>query len=214
MYISDAPGRTDPAKVMPLIYADGTIIRCDATANPTEDCLLTDPAEAPVPLKLWNTAGGAGVVTAFHIYKASAPVVGTVGPRDVPGLTGESFIVYEHFTRECVWMKADERRELRLEEGGYALYTIVPERQTVTPIGLANKYVSAAAVQECRLAEGKAEVLLREGGEFVFASRSKPLAVRVNGAEAAASQTGEGLYAVDCGREPGAMRIEMEFERN
>ncbi|MBB6735796.1 Sip1-related alpha-galactosidase [Cohnella zeiphila] len=209
VYISDAPGRTDPAKVLPLIYADGTIIRCDAVANPTEDCLLIDPTEAAVPLKLWNTAGGAGVVAAFHIHRDAAPVAGTIGPRDVPGLKGESFVAYEHFSRDCVRMQADERRELRLEEGGYALYTIVPDLGPVTPVGLADKYVSAAAVQSFRMNGHSAEAILREGGEFVFAARTMPRSVHVNGEETAFSQAGEDLFAVDCRGAAGPVRIEI-----
>jgi len=102
VYFSDAPGRTDPAKILPLVYRDGKIIRCDRTASPTPDCLTRSPLAEPVPLKLWNTAGGAGVVAAFHICEAQTDVQGAISLDDVPDMTADSAWVYEHFSRAAV----------------------------------------------------------------------------------------------------------------
>ncbi|SFE19166.1 Raffinose synthase or seed imbibition protein Sip1 [Paenibacillus catalpae] len=209
IYISDAPGNTNPANVWPLIYSDGTIIRCDGTANPTPDCLLTDPDKQPVPLKLWNTAGGAGVVAAFHIHPEAAPVDGFISPDDVPGLEGEEFAVYEHFTQSCSFMKAGQREAIRLDESGYALFAVVPVAGGVTPIGLADKYLSPASVADC-FAEGDSTVVtLREGGRFVFASKGHPMRAIVNGEAAAVKQINDYVYEIDGGSSDRPARIEI-----
>lgn len=209
IYISDAPGNTNPANVWPLIYADGTIIRCEGTANPTPDCLLADPAERPVPLKLWNTAGGAGVVAAFHIHPDAAPVDGFIGPGDVPGLAGEEFAVYEHFTQSCSFMKAGQREAIRLEESGYALFAVVPVAGSVTPIGLADKYISPASIAACFADGDKTVVTLREGGRFAFAAKGHPERASVNGEPAAIKQISDYVYEIDGGSPAGSVSIEI-----
>ncbi|MBW7460079.1 hypothetical protein K0U00_39055, partial [Paenibacillus sepulcri] len=163
VYFSDAPGNTDPSRLWPLIYQDGKIIRCDRTPSPTGDCLFLDPTVQHVPLKLWNTAGEAGVIAAFHIGKYDTPVEGTVGPQDVPGLEGDRFALYEHFSRECLFLARDERHSFKLKAEEYALYTIIPVRHGdedaeasggIIPIGLAGKYISSHAVTDVFL-DGK-----------------------------------------------------------
>ncbi|MCC3376424.1 Sip1-related alpha-galactosidase [Cohnella sp. REN36] len=198
VYISDPPGRTDAAKLRPLVYADGTILRCDRTSNPTTDCLLRDPIREPVPLKLWNTAGGAGVVAAFHLTEGAADVEGTVGPGDVPGLAGERFAVYEHFSRSASVVGAEAAVPFRLGPEGCALYTIVPLQGAYgfAPIGLTDKYVSAHAIADCRMEERRATVRLKEGGTFAFVADRAPSAVRIDGVDIEAAPLGGGLYEV------------------
>ncbi|WP_219838408.1 Sip1-related alpha-galactosidase [Paenibacillus sp. R14(2021)] len=209
IYISDAPGSTNPANVWPLIYADGTIIRCNGTANPTPDCLLADPAARPIPMKLWNTAGVAGVVAAFHIHPEAAVVDGFIGPGDVPGLAGTEFAVYEHFTQSCSFMKADQREAVRLEEREYALFVIVPVTGGVAPIGLADKYMSPASVTSSASEGGSTVLTLREGGRFVFAAKGHPLHASVNGKEAAINQIGDYVYEIDRGTADRSVQIEI-----
>lgn len=209
IYISDAPGNTNAANVWPLIYSDGTIIRCDDTANPTPDCLLVDPAEQQVPMKLWNTAGGAGVVAAFHIHTGSEPVSGSIGPADVPGLAGEEFAVYEHFTGACSFLGKDQREAFVLEEGGYDLYVIVPVTGGVAPIGLADKYISPASIIS-RVVDGESTVVtLREGGRFAFAAKQQPVRASVDSVEAAIKRVSDNVYEIDGGTAKQPVRIEI-----
>ncbi|WP_164472643.1 Sip1-related alpha-galactosidase [Cohnella candidum] len=213
IYVSDALEKTDPAKIWPLIYRDGRIIRCDGTANPTEDCLLRNPAEEALPLKLWNTAGatGAGIVAAFHISASAEDVQGSVGPRDVPGLAGERFAVYEHFTGTVSFVGAEERISFQLKEGGYALYTIVPADSSIAAIGLADKYVSSHAVRSFRQENNRAVIGLREGGRFVFAAEAEPKRILCNGEEIRWKKAGDRLYEVDCSGAAGETVIEIEL---
>ena len=211
IYFSDAPGNTDPANVWPLIYRDGKIIRCDAPPSPTADCLLQDPTEAGIPLKLWNTAGRAGVVAAFHIGKAAEAVEGTVGPRDIPGLRGTEFAVYEHFSRKCGIIGLEGGVPFRLEEGGYALYTVVPLTGAASPIGLTDKYVPSHAVGSVRQQEKRTVIGLREGGVFAFVCGMEPVRVLCNGQaiQYCLADAGSHLYEADCRGCAGAATIEI-----
>jgi hypothetical protein len=213
VYVSDALDKTDPAKIWPLIYRDGRIIRCDGPANPTEDCLLRNPVEEAIALKIWNTAGSgrSGVVAAFHISEEHDVVHGTVGPRDVPGLKGERFAVYEHFTGILSYLGAEDRIPFELPEGGLALYTIVPADNRITAIGLTDKYVSAHAVLSVQQENNRAIVRLREGGRFAFAADAAPARVLCNGKEIRWDHAGGKLYEADCSDASGEVVIEIEL---
>lgn len=197
LYVSDPIGATDPAKLWPLILSDGRILRCDQPGLPTEDCLFHDPTGEPIPLKVWNRCGEAGVVAAFNINREGKPVSGAIGPRDIPGLAGERFAVYEHFSRRTRVVGRDERLDLTLEAGGYALYIIAPVIAPHTPLGLVDKYISPAAVI-AQYADGRmTRVLLREGGLFGWVSERIPDVARVNGTPVVIMED-DGLYMLDC----------------
>lgn len=209
VYFSDAVGKTDPAKVWPLIYKDGKLIRCDETPSPTADCLLADPTKTSIPLKLWNKVRGTGAVAAFHISESKEPVAGTVGLSDVPGLEAETYVLYEHFSRECKIMKGEEHCHFQLAEGQCALYLLIPVRNKITPIGLIDKYISTDAVVKVGSTGQATTVLLKEGGAFAFVSSEKPDSVLVGGVPAGAAAAGESLYVVDCGDGSGEITVEI-----
>lgn len=210
VYFSDALGRTDPARLWPLIYRDGKIIRCDRTANPTLDCLMRSPLAEPIPLKLWNTAGRAGVVAAFHICEAQTDVQGAISLDDVPDMTADSAWVYEHFSRAAVRLARGQSLPFALQAEQCRLFLLVPDRGAVTPIGLADKLVSSAAVER-QWEEGKScMVRLREGGTFVFAADQPPSAVRANGETLKWSPSAcPSLYEADCSHLHGAVTLEI-----
>jgi alpha-mannosidase len=210
VYFSDALGGTDPARVRPLIFRDGKIIRCDRTANPTPDCLTRSPLAEPVPLKLWNKAGRAGVVAAFHICEAQTDVQGAISLDDVPDMTADSAWVYAHFSRTAVRLARGQSLPFALKEEECKLFLIVPAGGAVTPIGLADKLVSSAAVER-QWEEGKSRMVrLREGGLFVFAADQPPSAVRANGETLKWSPSAcPSLYEADCSHLHGAVTLEI-----
>jgi Alpha-galactosidase len=199
VYFSDALGKTDPAKIWPLIYRDGRIIRCDRTASPTPDCLMRNPLSEPAPLKLWNTAKRAGVVAAFHICEEQSDVRGTVSPDDIPDMAADAVWVYEHFSRTAVRLTRTQTLPFTLQNEQCKLFLLVPDRGAVTPIGIADKLISSAALEQ-QWEEGNTTfVRLREGGTFVFASERPPAEVRANGETLKWSPLeSASLYAVDC----------------
>lgn len=211
VYFSDALGKTDPSKLWPLIYRDGRIIRCDRTANPTPDCLTVLPSEAGLPLKLWNTAGGAGVVAAFHIGEGGGSARGTVSSCDAPGLTDGPVLLYDFFAKTVRKLAAGEKAAFELGEEQCKLFLLIPAAVNggVTPIGLTNKYVSTHAVREHRADGGVTAVKLIEGGTFAFAADRKPSGARVNGAEASVTEQPGGYYEIDCSEAAGEVTIEI-----
>ncbi|MBQ6875220.1 MAG: alpha-galactosidase [Lachnospiraceae bacterium] len=165
IYFSDTLDRSRAEVLKPLVLADGRILRCDRPAMPTKDCLTENPVDSGKVFKLWNTCNGCGVVAAFNLDKEENAVVGTISPKDVIGLSGEEFAVYEHFTKELKILNADEGFEITLETGDeYRLYTIVPLRDGCGMIGRTDKFISPATYQYTKT--GVAE--LKEEGPFAY----------------------------------------------
>ncbi|XID93452.1 Sip1-related alpha-galactosidase [Paenibacillaceae bacterium WGS1546] len=212
VYFSDKPGRTDGGMIRPLVYRNGKIIRCDQPGLPTEDVLTRNPTEEPVPLKIWNRLGRAGVLAAFHIYRDGEEVAGDFGPADIPGLEGDEFWAYEYVGRTLTRMRKDERAELKLGSGEAALYALIPKEAGATPLGLIDKAVCVDAVAGCWHGNGKTLVTLKEGGSFAFAADESPVAATVNGRPADLAQgSHESLYVVDCHDSAGETVIEIIY---
>jgi hypothetical protein len=211
IYFSDKLGRTNPANVWPLVFRDGRVIRCDRPGQPTADCLTTDPAANPVPLKIWNRAGAGGVLAAFHVHPDDRQVSGTFGPADIPGLEGERFLVFDRERQRVFRMRRDERQALELSPGSAELYLFLPESpgDDVTPIGLIDKLVASAAIEEVRRDAHRTVVRLTEGGRFAFALDRAPSEIRVNGVPAASAESAAGLHVVDCGEAEGRVTVEL-----
>jgi hypothetical protein len=147
VYVSDEIGRSRPEILKPLCFDDGRILRCDRSGMPTADCLVEDPETSGKPLKIQNMTGDSGMIAAFNVTKEQQPVEGVVRPSDVPGLNGESFVVYEYFTKTVRVISADEEVRFTLRDiDDYRLFSIIPYADGFAPIGRLDKFLSHAAI--------------------------------------------------------------------
>lgn len=165
IYISDELGSTRPEILWPLILSDGRILRCDRPAMPSRDCLTESPERSGNIFKLQNICGNTGVLAVLNLSRNGQPVTGTIGPKDIEGLTGDSFAVYEHFSRSLQILSSDETSPLTLEDSDdFRLYLMVPLTGGFAPIGLADKFISPKTIKSIH---GR-RVELFESGEFVY----------------------------------------------
>ncbi|MFC4599514.1 Sip1-related alpha-galactosidase [Cohnella hongkongensis] len=212
VYFSDKPGRTDGRSIWPLVYRNGKIIRCGQPGLPTEDVLTRNPLAEPVPLKIWNRLGRAGVVAAFHVYRDDEEVVGDFGPGDVPGIEGDEFWAYEYVSGKLIGLGREERTELKLGPREAALYALIPKRPGATPLGLIDKAVCFDAVIGCWHGDGRTLVTLKEGGSFAFVADEAPVSATVNGRRAQWTRGAhESLYVIDCREAEAETAIEIFY---
>lgn len=213
VYVSDPPGQTDAALLRALAYRDGALLRCDRVAVPAPDCLLRDPTREGLPLKLWNTAGGAGVVALFRIDGApDGDMAASVGPDDVPGLGGDRFALHEHGSGRAHIVRRGEALRMALAPGGSAIWTIAPLVDGFAPLGRLDKFAGSHAVLACRILPDRVIVRVREGGgPFGFVSDRPPRSVRANGADVEASCAGPGFYTVELPDGTGECCLELEL---
>lgn len=209
VYISDPLDQTDPLRLLPLVYGDGKLIRCERTAVPTVDCLLKDPVTEHVPLKLWNYAGEAGIVAAFHIGDEDRVLSGVISAADVPGLSDRRVVLYEHFSQECKVLGVGESFSFVLQPEQCKLFVIAPKKSAVTPLGLANKYASTHAIVKHESRRNCELIRIREGGRFIFHFEAVLVLVLVNREAAQAVSLGNGFYEVDCSDQLQEVEIEI-----
>lgn len=167
IYLSDKIGRSIPEIIWPIVLKDGRILRCDAPATPTLDCLTVDPRTSGGLLKIQNTCTNAhgknGVLAVLNLNQEGKIVKGIISPSDVNGLVGDEFAVYEHFSGEMKILKKEEQLELRLNDiNDFRLYIIVPVVDGFAPIGRVDKFISPKTVQEIH---GR-EIVLSEDGKY------------------------------------------------
>ena len=165
IYVSDAIGRSRADILKPLAFADGRILRCERSGMPTADCLAVDPVKSDKPLKIQNIVGKSGVVAAFNITEKQENVTGTVKPSDVYGISGDKFVVYEHFTGEYRIAGYEEAVEFSLRDvDDYRLFVIVPYLNNFAAIGLIDKFISPASIT-AQIGEA---VTLYESGRYAY----------------------------------------------
>ncbi len=165
IYVSDTLDRSKADIFKPLVLEDGRILRCDNPGVPAKDCLTENPVHSGKIFKIQNTCNGCGILAVFNLDEKEKAVTGTISPKDVQGLMGEEFAVYEHFTKELRIMKADEAFTLQLENSDdYKLYVIVPLNNGCGMIGRTDKFISPATVRFN--SQGVAELV--EDGPYAY----------------------------------------------
>lgn len=170
IYVSDTLNRSRAEVLRPLVLKDGRILRCDNPAVPTKDCLTENPSISGRIFKIQNTCNGCGIIAVFNLDTEERPVTGMISPRDVVGLIGDEFAVYDHFTQELTILKGDDEFALRLENGDdFKLYVIVPLKEGCGMIGRTDKFISPATFR--RLRTGMTELI--EEGPYAYVENGK-----------------------------------------
>ena len=170
IYVSDTLDRSRAEVLKPLILEDGRILRCNNPAVPTKDCLTNRPTTSGRIFKLQNTCNGCGVLAVFNLDAEENVVSGTISPKDIVGLSGDEFAVYEHFSKELRIVKAEESFELQLNNADeYKLYLIVPLKDGFGMIGRTDKFISPATYSYPK--SGVAELV--EDGPYAYVENYK-----------------------------------------
>lgn len=190
VYFTDKVDEGDYEVLWPLVLSDGSLLRCDQPALPTRDCIFSNPQEAPVPLKVFNTSGWSGMLLALNATEGEQTVTGQFRPADVEGIAGETFAVREYFSEEARVLAREESWELEIEPYGVRLFSVAPVRDGFAVVGLGNKYVSPAAVLAVSSSRAGAHVVLAEGGRLVAYSDSEVKRIVVADSQAAFTQEG------------------------
>ncbi|WP_157257056.1 Sip1-related alpha-galactosidase [Paenibacillus sp. Soil750] len=212
VYISDALGQTNPSLLLPLLYNDGKLIRCARTALPTMDCLTKDPTRDAVPLKIWNYAGEAGIIAAFHIGEGGKTLACSLSASDIPSFTDKRVVLYEYFSQACRLLEPGESLSFMLEPDACKLFLLVEVKGKVTPLGLVNKYASPHAIMNQWSKEGSDTIRLREGGRFAFHMQGVPTRVLANGEEQQLISIGNDVFEIVCDGFQQEVVIEINWD--
>ena len=165
IYVSDKLGESQADMLRPLTLSDGRILRTDRPAVPTADCLTEDPERSGKPFKLQSLCGQSGVVAVFNLSRENTRVEGRLSPADVDGLVEDTYVVYEHFSRDVRILRRTEAMDILLpSQKDFRLYLIIPYRDGYAPIGLCDKFIAPKTIESI---DGE-QVRLRESGLFAW----------------------------------------------
>jgi len=184
VYLTDKPGRHHWDLVWPLVYADGEVIRLDAPGLPGAQSLFEDPYLSGKPLIAFGRSGESGILAAWNVDKKYRSVTAELSPRDVYGIKGDKFAVYDYFSGKVSALARNEKFKVKMGSWEVRLYSVVPippGRDGFAPIGLVNKYISPATISEFNQEPGKITVILKEAGTFAAYCEKKPKQVKLNG---------------------------------
>ena len=170
IYVSDQIGRTRPEVLKPLLLRNGTIIRPDESATPTEDCLMENPTLSDKIFKIRNRIGENGLIAAFNIHEENRSVGGMVSPKDA-GLPTGTYAYYEYFTKAAGILQPNEAVSVDLQNRDeFRLYTFVPMKDGVAAMGRLDLFTGVGAIEK---RDGN-QVTLCETGTMGFVSE-RPL---------------------------------------
>lgn len=193
VYVSDRPNEHDFLLLSKLVCSDGSILRADQPALPTADTLCVDPTHEDALLKIWNRNGNAGVLGVFHARRNSQPASGVVRVADVPGLQGERFACFAHEANSLEVLEPVIERVLSLADRGFEVFTFVPVERGLAVIGLADKFNSAAAVENLEWPEeNRCCFGLKDGGQLLLWCQVSPTKVEASGESLAFRQVTKG----------------------
>ena len=166
IYVSDMLGRSREGILDPLVMSNGKILRCDAPATPTADCVCIDPTVSGKPMKIQNICRDNGIIAIFNLDGDNRTVEGTISPSDIVGLEGNEFAVYSHFTKEMKILKRNEEMIVSLSDNdAVGLFVIVPYQNGYAEIGRIDKYISPASI--CLDEE------IKQSGKYAYVSDGK-----------------------------------------
>lgn len=183
VYSTDEVGQEDFDVLSKLVMFDRTVPLTQTHARPSPASLYEDPAVSGRPLKIFNRNTTGYVVGAFNCSFGEGEnhdAVGTLGPKDVPGISGERFALYLQEAADLRTLGRTESVPVMLSPLGFEIATLVPIRDGFAPIGIADLFNSGGAIEHFEQVGRSVHLSLHDGGRFLAYSVSRPSAVVAN----------------------------------
>jgi len=171
VYITDEPDKVVLDIVKRLALSSGVLPRPSIPALPTEDCLMRDPYNEPIPLKLFTKVmipplGEYGLIAAFNITKDDVKLNAVVSPSDAK-LSNGNYLLYEYFSGKYQIVAFNEAISFELKPMDVKLFVIAPMKHWFVPLGLHDVFIMPMAIDKVILASNETITLLKDTGIFV-----------------------------------------------
>jgi hypothetical protein len=218
IYLSDDPADFDEARVSPLCWSDGRLLRPLAPAAPIRANTYVNPYEEGQPfIVAAPLANGAAALAAFNLTEPSVPVSGRWGLEvyreafegigdDHPVQRTDQVVVYEWATREARLLDGEIVAEL--PGFGHRLWLVCPVIGGWGVIGRPDKYLSPTGVEILEAVVGVCRIRAVEEGPILLWSEESIEYVRHPGSPVS---VGPSLWRIDF-VEPGEV-IEVRRHR-
>lgn len=211
VYITDIPGNQNFEIIKALTSKDGKIYRTDTPALPTEDCLFQ--ISDPLPFKLFSYVGHTGLILATNAADTDL-VHGTLKPSDVKGIKGESFFVFEHFSKAHKILQKEELLSLQIARMQPKLFYIIPIEEGVALVGLVDKYNAPKTIVKSKITARGFTATCTDEGVFSAYCAIPPKKVTINGKLLAADnyRFKEKLFSLNLTTDSSNKETDIEIE--
>jgi beta-galactosidase len=197
IYLTDLPEKARLEIIRPLSYSDGRLIRPETPLLLTEDCLFQ--GQGATPLKAFSKNRFSYILAIWNMSDAEE-VTGSFSPSDIDGLSGQQWLVYNYFSRQATVRTTNDRLPVKMKRMGYELFHLYPYNETITPIGLIDKYNCGGTIVSQRISPDCAEIEVGGSGVFAAYMKEKPLSVEADGKEISFEYRNHLLLAEVAGR--------------
>ena len=176
VFLSDAASDFVPARIMPLCYEDGEVLRPLAPGAPLPKSLFIDPYAEPEPFRvIAPLSHGAAAMAVYNLTEPEAPVSGEIRAEDYAhagammqptpqtwDAPAEGLIAYDWYGRQA--HKLDEPHPFTLDGFSDLLFLLIPIRHGWGVIGRDDKFLSPVALDVCHVAPDRVVLRVKEGG--------------------------------------------------
>ncbi len=183
-YLSDDLHATDPNLIRKVILPDGTVTRCRDVAKPTLDCLTDPRVLIQRGLKIFNSYEEVIYTAVFLAAEAAAETAEQIRREDFPDLLPAAYWIYDPKTEQAALCEGEEAYSLTVQPGECSLIQILPADRDVAVIGIVEKYISRACVEE--ISDDGEEILVRVkcAGTFCFLTQKEIRSICIDGKSA------------------------------
>jgi len=197
IYLSEPIGQTNPDNIFPLVLDDGKILRCQDVGLPTLDCLLVDPVKGTAPLKIFNRYGENYAIGIFNISESGKPCYGSICATDIPALIDQSVWIYDWEKHSAKLMDKNERFQIEVEPDGAKLFLLLPQTGEFTILGMIEKYLSFAAIEQVEKFDSELLIKIPQSGTFVFLTQNAISDITMDGVSVTPVIQGD-LHLIEC----------------
>jgi raffinose synthase len=182
LLITDEVGKHDPAVIRRLVLGNGRALLADHPGRPSPDSLYVDPTRQSQVLKIFNRAGGAGLVGMFHAKAKERLALETeLSARDCPGLEDREVVAFLHHRAQTRRLRPGQSIPVSLEHGGHEMAVLAPVQDGLAMLGLGDRYCASAALCEIDDRGGIYRARCQGGGPLMAWSEHAPRRVEVDG---------------------------------
>jgi hypothetical protein len=178
VYLTDEPGKHNPALLRSITFSDGKLINADKPALPAEDCIFQLFGSGS-PFKVFSVSGNTGLIASWNVSDRDS-VEGSFSPSDIRGIKGDRFIVFNFFNKKLEEAAFNDKIPVGLGRMKCGFYSVIPLKDGRAVIGDINKIIPSAAITGTDQSENSISFRVKEPGQIWVYSGTKPQEVIID----------------------------------
>lgn len=164
-----------------MLLPSGAMLQPDQPLTLSAESLFVDPCSEKTACMAWTSKGECGIAALFNFTDEYAPVMGRIGPRDIPSLLEDRYAVQSHFHGFIGVYGMDERFSVRLQPDEADVLTFAPIHCGVAVLGFVDYYLSPGPILEVDIEEDNVHISAMLGAPIRLYCEHEVFEVRRNG---------------------------------